>query len=78
MLSLFANILAQCPGGKGYGKNQNEGGEQESDNGPEEGDDANDDAPSLQGEAEEKPVNCRQRWAHDDVLEGGTSNSVKS
>jgi len=47
MLSLFANILAQCPGGKGYGKNQNEGGEQESDNGPEEGDDANDDAPSL-------------------------------
>ena len=41
---------------------------------PEEGDDANDNAPSLQGEAEEKPVNCRQRWAHDDVLEGGASN----
>ena len=43
-------------------------------NRPEEGDDANDDAPSLQGETEEEPVNCRQRWAHDDVLEGGASN----
>jgi len=65
MLCLLPNILTQCPSCKGHSKNQNEGGEEEGDDGPNERDSADDDAPDLQGETEEEPVDCGQGRAHD-------------
>ena len=42
-------------------------------NRPEEGKDADDDAPDLQGETEEGPMDCGQRRAHD-ILVGWPNN----